>query len=527
MPAQTEVDHADGLITRRGFLAAAGAMSVLAGCGAAARTGTTPKLFPDVPPPAPKGAQSFVSRPDLRPTALVVAGGANFAKAPGSPGYIFVAPRSLGSPGKAQEGPMILDLQGDLVWFRPMTKAVFNLTPQIYKGRPVLTWWSGVTGPTYGHGGYTVADTSYRTVATVSGADGLEGDLHEFGVTPEDTALFTAYRTAHVAGQSVVEGFAFEVDIATGHTVLGWRSLAADHVPTSESYAKAKRGTGWDYFHINSVSLWPGPERDLLVSARNTCAIYRISRRTGHIVWRLGGKRSDFALDAKTRFWWQHDARALSDGSGVSVFDDASNPPERSAGDPQSRALVLGLDPAVKSVTLRAELLHPDTPESANEAAFMGNCQVLPNGGYFVGWGGDMPYFSGYVPAHGSGRPHFALDGRFPSSWFSYRSYVADWVGRPPVDELALQVRPAPGGSHRWHAYASWNGATEVANWELLAGSTADRMTRIGTFARSGFETVMNAEVSSASGSTGPSFQVRALDNTGGVLGESGAVRAT
>jgi hypothetical protein len=63
----------------------------------------------------------------------------------------------------------------------------------------------------------------------------------------------------------------------------------------------------WDYFHINAIE----PDRDgsLLISARHTHAIYKIRRSDGAVVWRLGGKQSDFTLGPGASFAWQHDIR--------------------------------------------------------------------------------------------------------------------------------------------------------------------------------------------------------------------------
>lgn len=461
---------------------------------------------------------------------MSVAGSTAFAKIDGTPRYVFLAPRSLNSPGKIQEGPMILDLSGDLVWFRPSTvPAVFNLTPQTYRGERVMTWWSGRTGPTYGEGGYTVLDGSYRQVASVEGANGLRGDLHEFLITPENTALFTAYDMTNYEGKLVFQGVAFEVDVASGDVVYEWGSLGATRVALAESYTPqpSKSSEAWDYFHINSIDLWPGSERDLLISARNTCAIYRVDRRTGDIVWRLGGKRSDFAMTDETRFWWQHDARPLRDGSGLTLFDDASDPVERGHGDPESRGLMLAFGPGAGEVKLAHECLHTDTATAGNEAGFMGNTQLLPGGGYFVGWGGNIPYFSGFSPPGESLEASIVLDGRFPDGWFSYRSYLADWIGRPPLSELSLVVRPAQATSDKWDAYVSWNGATEVAHWRLSAGPSEAALSPAAVVARTGFETTATVSASGASSATSPEFRAEALDARGRILGRSVSVSAT
>ena len=71
--------------------------------------------------------------------------------------------------------------------------------------------------------------------------------------------------------------------------------------------AVTTRAKFFDYFHVNSIEL--AGDGDLIVSARNTWAIYKISRRTGEVLWRLGGKKSDFQMGKGTVFAWQHDAR--------------------------------------------------------------------------------------------------------------------------------------------------------------------------------------------------------------------------
>jgi len=466
---------------------------------------------------------------------VTVTGSQAFATEKLAPRYIFVSPRGLGVsgviPGGAQGGAMILDINGDLVWFQaaPAGSALFNFTPQTYKGKPVLSWWSGKGSTFYGQGVYTIADTSYRNIAIIPGAQGLQGDLHEFAITAENTALFDAYELTHSGGQAVLEGAAFEVDIATKLVLFDWRSLRTGEVALSESYVSRPSSltSPWDYFHINSVDLWPGSERDLLISGRNTCAIYRVSRQTGRIVWRLGGKKSGFPMTDRTRFWWQHDARALSDGSGLSLYDDASDPVERANGDPQSRGIVLTLQPGAKSVSLRHVFLHTDTATAGNEAGFMGNCQLLPTGGHFIGWGGLMPYFSGFGPSGSAVEAPLVFDGRFPDSCFSYRAFASDWRGHPPTSDLALKVNPAQTGSDKWLAYASWNGATDVASWALLTGTSAHNLTRRSVFSRKGFETTMSLTATGATPSSSPFFQAQALDGANKILGVSRVVQAT
>jgi hypothetical protein len=76
-------------------------------------------------------------------------------------------------------------------------------------------------------------------------------------------------------------------------------------------------------------------------------------------------------------------------------------------------------------------------------------------------------------------------------------------------------------GSHPIHraVYASWNGATEIATWEVLAGRHQGRLESLGQVPRNGFETAMVVQTSD------PYVAVRAKDRSGGVLGTSKVLR--
>src|SRR5919204_2109994 len=273
--------------------------------------------------------QRFVSRPDLRPPALVV----TTREPAAAPGYVFLAPKRHAQ----QKGPLIVDRGGGIAWFHPLEAEATDFRVQRYRGRPVLTWWQGHSARGFGSGEYVIADETYRRVATVRAGNGLAGDEHEFQLTPRGTALITIY---HREGR-VLDSIVQEVEVASGRVLLEWRSI--DHVPPAESYVPLSAGGGssplakGDYFHVNSLEV--EPDGNLLVSARNTSALYEIDRRTGEVLWRLGGKRSDFRMGPGTRFAWQHDARRQPDGT-ITLFDDEAAPPLGK----RSRAIRLRLD---------------------------------------------------------------------------------------------------------------------------------------------------------------------------------------
>jgi hypothetical protein len=390
---------------------------------------------------------------------------------------------------------MIVDERGRLVWFRPLnTRGVSGFRVQRYRGRPVLTWWRArPTGATHGTASYEIADTSYRRIAVVRPLGGPIADPHELLLTRRGTALMTTFRNILLGGRRVADGGVQELDLRTGRVLLDWRST--HHVALAESYAKTPRDRSktYDYFHVNSIDV--DTDGNLLVSARNTQTVYKLDRRTGEILWRLGGKRSDFRLGRGVRFAWQHDARRQDDGT-ISLFDNGAAPRVHR----QSRVIFVRLDLRRKLATLVRYVVHRPPRLAINQ----GNAQLLPRGHVLVGWGHE-PYVTEF-DAHG----RVLLDLRFGRGADSYRAYRYGWTGRPAT-------RPAVAVRGR-RLFVSWNGATEVARWQLLGGRSRAALRPLRTVRKRGFETAALAPAA-------PWLAVRALDRSGRTLGMSRVIR--
>jgi Arylsulfotransferase (ASST) len=443
----------------------------------------------------PPRTQSFHSS-SLRPPVVTV----TTPDADRSSGDVFVDVSS-----GSQNGPMILDGQGRLVWFDPVPSgtSVEDVNEQSYQGKHVLTWWQGQVVSGYGRGEDVILNSSYQTVATVHAAEGYQADLHEFQLTPRGTALITVYQPAQanltsVGGPrngAVLDSIVQEVDIKTGRVLWEWHALG--HVPLSASRTgKAITGSQYDFFHINSIQQLSNG--NLLVSARNTWTLYEISRSTGKVIWTLGGKHSSFKMGPGTQFEWQHDARLQPNGA-VTLFDDADSPKEAS----QSRAIELTLN----TKTMSASLEHSYTHTPPLLAGSQGDYQTLPNGNVFVGWGAE-PDFSEYTP---SGKQIFSAT--FATPVTSYRAFRYPWTAQPATPP-AIAVGTTP--TNALTVYASWNGATDVARWQLVAGANPDKLTVAGTStARTGFETAIQTTTSERY------LAVRALDPSGRALATS------
>ncbi len=260
-------------------------------------------------------------------------------------------------------------------------------------------------------------------------------------------------------GRQVLDCVIQEVDIATGKVVWDWHSL--DHVGIGESHVDVPKDpkTPMDYFHINSID--EEPNGNLLVSARNTWALYELDKKSGEVLWRLGGRRSDFALGDGVRFAWQHDARRQPDGT-ITLFDNEATPKVRDF----SRAMVLKVDEPARTVSVVHAFTHPAGVLSFAE----GNTQLLPDGGVFVGWG------LGRRASELGPTGKLLFDVRLPGDTDSYRATTVDWHGTPS-DPPALYPTRA---SNQVTAYASWNGATDVTAWQLVGGTSASDLHPVG-----------------------------------------------
>jgi Arylsulfotransferase (ASST) len=447
--------------------------------------------------------QHFHSAPSLQPPVLDVT-----ASSPQTaPEDIFAAPYS----GPGPSGPEIFSQSGELVWFDPLPAevAATNLQVQSYDGHPVLTWWQGYIPPQgFGQGEEMIYNSAYQQVGRVHAGNGYKADLHDFHITPQGTALLTVFdpiacnlsAVGGPSGGAVTNAIFQEIDLRTGLVRREWDSL--DHVGLSDSYSSPEESnTAWpfDYFHINSIDQLPGGTT--LISARNTWTLYELNTTTGQVLLRVGGKHGEVkALNgAATAF--QHDATVQANGT-ISVFDNGAVPKVH----PQSRAIVLAVEPRAKTDTLLADYEHTGALSSASQ----GSVQTLSGGDVFVGWGSE-PYFSEF-----SSSGQLLYDAHWHGSYESYRAYRFPWTGTP-ASPPSVAASSAKAGAPVT-VYASWNGATEVASWRVLAGASPTQLTTVASAPKNGFETTI-----ATPGGVGPRtyVAVQALNGAGAVLGTS------
>lgn len=455
---------------------------------------------PDVSP------HTFRSRPDLRPPVMEITDPANGT----ADGYVFVGAKVA----RGQGGAMILDNDGDPIWFSPPPSDLdshLDVRVQDYRGEPVITFVEGHGPIGYSHGHFVICNIAYDRIAEFQFGNGYTGgDHHEFTLTSRNTALIGCYHLVKwdlspYGGSkygTVLDGVVQELEIETGRVLFEWHSL--DHIAIDESYISIPTDpdTPYDYFHLNSIG--ETPDGNLIINARHTFACYKLNGVTGDVIWRLNGKQSDFSMAPGSPFAWQHDARIQPNGE-LTLFDNVS--PNQDAGfTTDSRGLVLALDESEMTASVAREYIHPTGILSVSQA----NTQILPNGNVFIGWG-SAPVFSEFDP-----NGELLFNGRFPRGGTSYRAYRFPWVAEP-IDPPDVAVDSLADGMV--NVYASWNGATEVASWSVLAGSNANLLLPVGSAPRDGFETTISVQ------SGGPFFAVQALDASDTVIGTSATIQ--
>ncbi len=416
----------------------------------------------------------FRSAPNLQPPRLFVRTPASGTDA----GRLFTTPDNGHG---AVAALVIYDETGDPVWVRPGDgRYATNLHVVRWADRPALAWWEGAATVGVGDGEFVIADDTYAEIARL--ASGAHADLHELQLTEAGTAIFISYEeipapsggTSSSPPRTMYDCVVREIEVATGSQRFEWHS--AQHIGLDESSAPVPDDPSvpHDPVHVNSVEV--DSDGNLLVSARNTSCIYKVDRATGDVRWRMGGTRSDLQLGPGLDFALQHDARRQADGT-ITIFDNR-RPPEN------ARGIVVALD----EQAMTARLVRAFERDDPLQAASQGSVQVLPNGNVLVGWGSQA------VLTEFDGSGSILFDAALPAGVQSYRDRRAPWTGRPaePPALAVDPVRDASGSQQRVTAYASWNGATEVATWALEVADDSGALSRVDTRPRTGFETTLS-----------------------------------
>ena len=355
-----------------------------------------------------------------------------------APGQLFMSPLLRGTPRYSYL--TILDRQMAPAFFlrRDGSLSDFGLQPN-----GLLTFYD-----VNAHAYYAM-DASYAIVDSFRCGNGYTTDGHDMRLLPNGHALLMAYDPRVIDMRSVVPGgdsaatvsgaIVQEID-AQKRVVFEWRSW--DHFQITDATHTDLTANRIDYVHINAFEA--DADGNILISCRHMDEITKISRSTGEVLWRLGGKNNQFTFINDTlRFSYQHDIRRLPNGN-ITIFDNGNY-----HSPPCSRGIEYRLDEQRKTAELVWEYAHVP----CLQAAATGNVQRLPNGSTLISWGTENTVTE--VRPNGTTALELVLSPLFTT----YRTLRYPWT---TVD--AREVPPLPAGVPLIASYPNpFNNSTTIA----------------------------------------------------------------
>jgi hypothetical protein len=313
--------------------------------------------------------------------------------APVSPQY-FSVDRAFAS--NAVRYAIIFNNRGVPVWWKQIPSWATRVLPN---GN--ILWHGGLTSPRR-WATYRLNGSLVRPLYGV----GRGGDAHDLAIAPNGNHLIGAYVQQGNVNTSPYGGSPNATVINTelqevspqGNLVWSWRSQ--HHIGREETgrwWPRVIRRGAYDILHWNSVE--PAGSA-VIASFRHLDAVYKIDKRTGQIVWKLGGTRTPESLRVINdprgyTLGAQHDARQLPDGT-VTVFDNRTHLRQR------PRAVRFRIDEASGTATLMQSITDP----AVSSSGCCGSARRLANGDWLIYWGGPTNRVGGYKA---NGQKTFAL----------------------------------------------------------------------------------------------------------------------
>lgn len=321
---------------------------------------------------------------------------------------LFAVTPDFGNPGSQSTlYAAVFDSDGVPVWWY---RAPYSPNDAKVLSDSTVAFWTG-------EGIYRIIGLNGQPIRTV-GVVGAYTDLHELQRLDNGDYLVEAYVVrsgvdlSPFGGPRNTQVFDDLIQEVTpgGVAVWSWDSgqhIGLDQTPQRWYNALFQGGPPYDIVHLNSIEAYGN---ELILSMRHTDAVWAINRKTGDVMWKLGGVHSDKSLtvygDPQAAYptGGQHDARILPDGT-LTVHDNATGLPFA------TRAVRYRIDERLRTARLIESVSDPQIPFSF----CCGSARRLDDGSWLMSWGG-WPVVAGYAP---NGQRTFLLNF---GGVFSYRA---------------------------------------------------------------------------------------------------------
>ncbi len=320
-----------------------------------------------------------------------------------SDGYIFAAVPYWGTGGSYL---VMYSNQGQPVFYRntPSTSTDFKL-----HDNGLLTYFDFASKK------FFAMDSTLAVVDSFWVQNGPLTDEHEIKILKNGNVLMIGYEYKFFDMSQIVPGGDRNASVVVNvvqeidrkrKVVFEWKAY--------EHYKLTDVGPGVNlldpsfvHSHLNSIDI--DLDSNLIVSSRNLDEVTKIDRKSGNIIWRLGGKNNQFKfINDPVGFSAQHSASVLPNGNLVLFDNGLFHKPHF------SRAVEYKLDTTSKTATLAWS--YRNTPDVAS--IFWGNAQRLKNGNTFISWGKSE---IGATEVDSKGEKVFEMT--FPKDVFSYRMF--------------------------------------------------------------------------------------------------------
>ena len=301
----------------------------------------------------------------------------------------------------------------------------------------------------------------FEIIEKIKCKHGYVTDPHEFIHLPNNHVLLVAEDSQRMDLSAIVDGGRTNAKVVGTHiqemdanrdVILDWRCW--DHYELLDVTHESLKSTTIHMTHMNSIDI--DFDGHLIVSTRHQDEIVKINRRTGKVIWRLGGNNNQFTfVNDPDRFSYQHDVRAVPGRPNhYTVMDNGNHH------SPQySRSVEYELDTDKKTAEKVWQYRH--SPDRYTN--WMGNVQRLDNGNTFICWAyKKLPKVSEVTPTGG-----IVFEGDFHRSETTYRAHRYDWSGRAKVPYLIIQ-----NGSDKVTLIHNQFGATDIERYYIYADST-------------------------------------------------------